>query len=246
MTAVVVALTLIVGILAVLVLGLLRSHADILRALHALGVDLDPSREGELGARTSVPAPTPGRVGAGMAVPVAITGHDPTGGSISVALLGGERRTLLAFLSSGCLTCRPMWEALGDAHVEVPGGARVVVVTKGPHEESPSSIQALVTPHLTTVMSSEAWEAFAVPGSPYFVLVDGSGSVLGEGTAAAWSRVVELLTEALGDAPPVVGGASPARGGSRARHAHIDETLRAAGIESGDPSLYPGQTAGEG
>ena len=36
MTALVVALTLVVGALAVLVVGLLRSHADILRRLHEL------------------------------------------------------------------------------------------------------------------------------------------------------------------------------------------------------------------
>ena len=42
MTALVVALAVVVGLLTVLVIGLLRSHADILRALHELGVDLDP------------------------------------------------------------------------------------------------------------------------------------------------------------------------------------------------------------
>lgn len=236
MTALLVGLGLAVALLAVLVMGLLRSHAEILRALHALGVDLsDPPAHGAL------PVVTAGPVGAGIQVPGDISGVDPVGGSVSVALRGEGRLTLLAFLSSGCLTCRPMWEAMGAAGAEVPGGARPVAVTKGPHQESPASVRELCGQDLTTVMSSDAWEAFAVPGSPYFVLVDGTGRILGEGTAATWARVLELLGEALADdrrgtAP----SAGPPRGGGVARREHVDETLRAAGIEAGHPSLHPG------
>jgi len=248
-TAVVVGLGLVVLLLSVLVIGLLRSHADILRALHSLGVDLDPGSTSTDGPRQSVPAPTTGPVGDGMVVPRAITGQDPDGGSVSVALVGEGRLTLLAFLSSGCLTCRPMWDALGAPGVELPGGARAVALTKGPHEESPGSVRTLTSPHLTTVMSSEAWESFLVPGSPYFVLVDGTGRVVGEGTAGAWQRVVDLLSEALGDAPRSpddVPPPDPSRGGNaEARHRHVDETLRAAGIAPGHGSLYPERTHGE-
>lgn len=241
MTAVVVALTLVVALLGVLVVGLLRSHADILRSLHSLGVDLDPSVARPMAL--SVPGPTRGPVGAGMVVPADVTGHDPAGGSISVALVGEDRLTLLAFLSSGCLTCRPMWEQLGAPGLELPGGARPVAVTKGPHEESPAAVRSLTTAHRATVMSSEAWDAFQVPGSPYFVLVDGTGTVMGEGTAPAWDRVVELLAEALGDRG-LDGSRRPApdprRGGAgRERHAYVDDSLGASGIGPGHPSLYP-------
>ncbi len=41
MTAVVIVLAFVVALLAFLVVGLLKSHADILRALHDLGVNLD-------------------------------------------------------------------------------------------------------------------------------------------------------------------------------------------------------------
>jgi hypothetical protein len=89
-------------------------------------------------------------------------------------------------------------------------------------------------------MSSEAWVSFAVPGSPYFVLVDGTGRIVGEGTAATWERVVELLSESLADAPHLASAPRGLpRGGGAARHQHIDETLRAAGIEAGHPSLHP-------
>jgi hypothetical protein len=48
--------------------------------------------------------------------------------------------------------------------------------------------------------------------------------VIGEGTATAWDRVQELMRQAMADAR---------EGGN------VDDALRAAGIEPGDPSLYP-------
>lgn len=240
MTAAIVTLGLVVALLTVLVLGLLRSHGEILRALHDLGVDLDPGSTGAGAAL--VPRPVPGPLGSGATVPTSIVGLDTSGGSISVALVGDRRLTLLAFLSSGCLTCLPMWEALASGEAEIPGGARPVAVTKGPHEESPASVRALSSRLLATVMSSETWAEFKVPGSPYFVLVDGSGSIIGEGTAGTWSRVLELLGEALADGghppsreQPVVGRP---RGTGRERLQHVEATLRAAGVEAGHPSLH--------
>lgn len=234
MTALVVALGLLVLLLGALVVGLLRSHAEILRALHGLGVDLSPT------GADALPRPVAGPLGAGATVPASVSGLDPNGGAVSVALVGEGRLTLLGFLSSGCLTCRPMWEAMGGSGTTIPGGARPVAVTKGPHEESPASVRALASSELTTVMSSEAWASFAVPGSPYFVLVDGRGRIVGEGTASTWTRVLELLAEALADAPDVVPvPKGPPRGRAAARHQHVDETLRAAGVEAGHPSLHP-------
>ena len=46
MTAVVMIEAVVIGLLCVLVVGLLRSHAEILRALHDLGVDLDRKDDG--------------------------------------------------------------------------------------------------------------------------------------------------------------------------------------------------------
>lgn len=243
MTAVVVALGMLVLLLGVLVVGLLRSHAEILRALHGLGVDLSAD------SVTSLPTPVAGPLGARAAgaraaVPSDLAGLDLAGGSITVALVGEGRLTLLGFLSSGCLTCRPMWEAMTASSSSIPGGARPVAVTKGPHEESPASIRSLASSELTVVMSSEAWADFAVPGSPYFVLVDGTGRIIGEGTASTWTRVLELLGEALADSPAPRGGdrarsGGPPRGSGPERLRQVDETLRAAGIEPGHASLHP-------
>ena len=75
--------------------------------------------------------------------------------------------------------------------------------------------------------SSQAWESLQVPGSPYFVLVDGAARIVGEGSAATWPAVATLMGQADGDD----------RHGSREQR--DDAALAAAGITVGDPSLGP-------
>jgi hypothetical protein len=210
-----------VALLGLLVAGLLRSHAEILRALHELGVELDPNapdrERAPAGAR-----PARSR-DAGDAVDIA--GEDPSGAPRHLAVAGVEHSTLLAFLSSSCLTCREFWNAFADPALSVPGGARVIAVTRGVDAESPATVRKLASPHVHTVMSTQAWHDYHVPGAPYFVLVDGPRrAVIGEGTATSWERVQALIEQATADAH---------------EQRNIDRDLRAAGIEPGDPSLYP-------
>ena len=213
-------LTVAVGVLTVLVLGLLRSHAEILRGLHELGVSLDP--DAEPGPRTAAGIPGPRRSGGSGGVD--ITGVSPDGAATSVGIIGTDRRTLLAFLTSGCLTCRGFWSAFGKG--TTLDGARVVVVTKGPGNESQSAVAALAPAGVATVLSDEAWDDYGVEVAPYFVLVEGStGKVVGEGAAATWDQVRRLMGQAQADVD--------ADGLTRA-----EDALRAAGIEPGDPALY--------
>jgi hypothetical protein len=133
--------------------------------------------------------------------------------------------TLLAFLSSTCLTCREFWDAFREPSMRAPHDARVVAVTRGAEAESPATVRQLASPYVHTIMSTAAWEAYRVPGAPYFVLIDGpSERVVGEGTAPTWERVDALMHQALDDAT---------------ERPTIDEELRRAGIEPGHPSLYP-------
>src|SRR5262249_11376445 len=111
-----------------------------------------------------------------------------------------------------------------------------------PDEESVSSIAALAPPDVNLVMSSAAWEQYRVPGSPYFVFVDGStGRIRGEGTGLSWEQVGNLLAQATGDLAFAIGdaGARNHKPESDAeREQRIDRELMAAGIFPGDPSLY--------
>lgn len=249
MTALVVLEAVVIIVLTVLVAGLLRSHAEILRALHDLGAGVGPDPAGaargaapiQLRTRTGIPEPR------GVATPAAdVVGVDVHGDAVAVAVVSVPHPTLLAFLTSGCTTCASFWDAFGDPQLEVPGGARVVVVTKGPEDESLSRLRSMVPSGLTTVMSSPAWDDYRVPGSPYFIYVDGSrGQVVGEGAAGSWQQVATFLRQSLEDAgydatdrSSLRPSAAAAENG-RDRADRIDAELRAAGIEPGDPRLYP-------
>ena len=229
MTALVLALAVAVLLLAVLVAGLLRSHAEILKALHELGAGLELDRESGPVPVTidGVRTPRGGRV-TGAPAPDAVSGVTLSPESVAVSLAYGTP-TLLAFLSSGCLTCQAFWDAFADPDLVVPGGARLVVLSKSLDQESPSALANRAPAGIDLIASSQAWESLQVPGSPYFVLVDGRGKVVGEGSAATWPAVATLMRQAHDDS------GDDSRYDSREQR--DDAALAAAGIVRGDPSL---------
>lgn len=232
MTVLVILLAVAVGILSIIVFGLLRTHAEILRALDRAGVPL----EGGGGANLTSPVTIgPGPAGAAADTDVAdITGVVPGGGPVKVAL-SGQHHTLLAFLSSGCRTCQHFWEVFRDTTLDLPGvDTRLVIVGQDPEHDSVSRLAELAPPGVRIVCSSATWQALEIPGSPFFALVDGTNrSVIGSGTATTWEQISGLLGQAVGDAA-IAGGAAPPAG-----FASADEALSAAGIGPGHPSLYP-------
>ncbi len=248
MAVLVTLLAVVLALLGLLVAGLLRSHAEILRALHQLGVNLDPARD-DAGLTTTVGAP----VVRSAEVPkrpsrsaVDVVGTTPDHDAVSIAIVGAKHLTLLAFLSSGCGSCLAFWDVFRDGGpLEVPGEARLVCVSKDAGEESVATIRRLMPQAIPTVMSSAAWSEYDVPVAPFFVLVDGaSGDVIGEGAANEWGQVQSLLHTALDDAGMLdrKGRLKAGRVGKpRAdveREARADRDLLAAGIRPGDPSLY--------
>ena len=227
MTALVVALCVAVLLLAVLVAGLLRSHAEILRALHELGAGLELDRASGPVDVAIDGVRTPRRSAAAQTAE-AVSGETLDGEAVALSLTTGTD-TLLAFLSSGCTTCGAFWEAFAEQQVEVPGQARLVVVTKSLDEESAGALAKRAPRHVPLVASSSAWEGFGVPGSPYFVYVDGTGRIVGEGSAATWPAVATLMGQAHAD--------DAHRSGRLSREGRDDAALAAAGIRPGDPSL---------
>jgi hypothetical protein len=220
-------------LLALLVAGLLRSHAEILQRLHELGAGLLPD----------VTAGGPPGVGV-PARPQGAEAHDVTGITLSdqtaaIAVRSPDHDTVLAFLSSGCETCRSFWRAFGEPSLTVPGGARLVVVAKEADAESPARLSELAVADLPLVLSSRAWETYQVPGAPYFVYVHGpTGRIVGEGTGGSWAQVAGLLGQALADARSGGDGVDAAD--------PVERELFAAGIGPHHPSLYgPPEQAGE-
>ena len=226
MTALVVALTVAVLLLAVLVAGLLRSHAEILKALHDLGAGLELDRADGGPVPVTIDGVRTPRTSSAPA-PETVSGTTLDGEALGFSLLGGAG-TLLAFLSSGCTTCQAFWDAFAAPDVAVPGGARLLVVTKDLDEESGSALAKRVPAAAPLLTSSQAWEDFGVPGSPYFVYVDATGRIVGEGSAATWPAVATLMGQAHDD---------DRHRGRAGRDTRDTEALAAAGIRPGDPSL---------
>jgi hypothetical protein len=213
MTAVVVVETIVLALLAVLVVALLRSHAEILRRLPPPDDDEhDHAHEPQAVTLHRAPTlpnqlPTP----SGQATQAHdIAGTTLEGDGVVVSMASGAN-TLLAFLSTGCLTCRTFWDGLQPStRRPLPGGARVVVVVKDPAFESPSKLRELAPPGVPVVQSSQAWEDFHVGMSPYFCFVDGrSGDVRSEGAAMTWDQVASLLRDALLDEELAAKGGVP-------------------------------------
>jgi hypothetical protein len=215
--------TVLLVLLLVLVAGLLRSHAELLRRVGPAGDTPAPIPEPPQRVRTAEEA--------GAA---AVSGSTPDGDAVTLSFEGTSGPpTLLAFLSSGCSTCAGFWETLGERRLP---GVQTLIVTRGSDRERPARLRALAPEGVPVVMSSEAWSDYRVPGAPYFVLVE--GGVRGEGVATNWSALSSLVHDAIEDEREAQ--RAPERGGP-ARSRRVDETFAGAGIGPEDPSLYPGR-----
>lgn len=215
MTAVVTVETLLLALLVLLVGGLLRSHAEILRRLD----ELQPA-----GSATAAPVRE-------SAAAHDVSGVTLAGDALHIGVTRPGAPTLLAFLTSGCSTCLGFWEAFADPRTRLPAGVQLVVVTKDPSHESPAKLRELAPPAVRIVMSSAAWSEYDVPASPYFVHIDAHGELAGEGTAQRFEQVLSLLADAVSDS---------AVQGSAERALRAERELASAGIGPDHPSLYAG------
>src|SRR6476661_1497426 len=249
MLAAVIAEAVAVVLLGVLVLGLLRSHALILKALHELGAGLELEREAGTGVTTATtggkPGPVPVELESGVVQATrkdSATAHDIIGTDLDrveqqVTVTTAGSRTLLAFLTSGCSVCQTFWDEF-QGSVDVPGDGELRIIAKGPAEESISSLRSLAGDR-DVVQSSEAWVDYDIPGSPYFVYVE-SGVVTGEGSATTWAQVRDLMAQGVADnadaraaagrtGPGALVGRGIEVGGGRDSLPRMDTELLAAG-----------------
>jgi hypothetical protein len=216
----------------IFLVALLRSHAEILRRLHALE---GRAGSGEFGLAEDAAAeidPREAYARAGTDAPD-LVGQTLGGDVVKLAFGPGSPRTLLSFLSTGCSVCGPLWEEL-RAGAPLAPGIRIVVVTKGSDRESLTRLERIAPARSEIVMSNAAWSDYGVASTPHFVLVEGDGRrVLGRGGGTSWSQILSLLGDAQSD-----GGRLAARSTS-ARAARAEEALMASGIGPEHPSLYP-------
>lgn len=241
MTALIVTLIVAVGLLGLLVAGLLRSHADILRALHSLGAGIgDPLGEDDDAAVHSAPLQLGRRLPAerGTHAPD-IAGTTLDGDAVAITAQAAPR-TLLAFLSSGCATCGRFWSALREpSALGLPRDVRIVVVAKGLELEERAELARVDPGVVELVLSTQAWVDYEVPGAPFFVLTDAERGRIGEGLAASLEQVADLVRRAASDRDALARSRPHVHDDGPARELDNDRALRAAGIHPGDPSLHP-------
>jgi hypothetical protein len=244
MTWVVAALTLVVGLQMILLLGVLRSHADVIER-----VKPQQGRVAEGGSATTALTMPDGVLAPPESVAehalATVRGQDldlrPT--EIGVAE-GSGQYLLIAFLSTTCLTCLDIWRDVisgGAASASIDAGAggtaEVVLVLKGRELENLGKAQALAeeTP-VPVLFGQEAWDALEVPGSPYFALIERSSTkVVGAGSAQSWSQIVSLASDGMLELS--VEAQNGGTGGYQGIIAREDDDLRRAGIIPGHPSL---------
>jgi hypothetical protein len=192
LNAFLIAQTIAIGVLAMLVVGLLRAHATVLKLLHDNGMSSEegtPSASHQTAIRsTSTPA-------------FDVAGPRLSGGAVSLSVVGAPHSTLLVFLSSGCASCQVIWKELADPELRILGReTRLIALTKDPEGENESRLKMLAPDDVVVVQSTQIWEQYQVPVTPYFVLIDGpSGAVQGEGTASSWSQMLSLMGQAIAD-----------------------------------------------
>ena len=235
MVVITIIIAVLLAVALVYIAALLRSHADILRRLAAL------EERAPVGAPAHALEPRDGAppVGGGEVVTAGpISGATLHGDSATLSFGPGSPVTLIAFLTSGCTSCAPLWAGLHEARDLGTLAQRVAVITHDPMRESPTRLERLAPAGTDVIMSSAAWADYAVPGSPHFVLTDGAGGILGRGSALSWSQLETMVADARADARRA---ADPARTTAE-RAERSGGALASAGIGPGHPSLYPSAT----
>ncbi len=257
--------TALLALALVFIVALLRSHADILRRLAVLedgGAGAPaPGGRGPEGVPL-VAAGGRGPEGVPLVAAGDISGLTLAGDSVKLSLGAGSPPTLLAFLSSGCAACGPLWDGIRDAPQLPALAARVVIVTHDPARESTTRLRALAPTGVELILAGGAWQDYAVPASPHFVLTDGAGGIAGRGSALSWTQLVSMVQDArhdardwqdaqdsqdargvrdaheVQDAQDAAAPAARARS-TRERAARAEAALARSGIAPGHPSLYP-------
>lgn len=239
-------LTFVLAVQTLFVVGVLGSHADLVQRLTTLE-NLSSDRTPE----------------ATLSMPDGVVAMPPTTEQREVNTLRGTdvdlrptevdlssiatRYTLLAFVSTSCLSCLEIWRDVIEAGPDAAmieadeDAATLFIVLKGREVENLGKARLLAKETLPSVLfSSQAWEEMDVPGSPYFALIDNrSQLVVGAGSASTWTQLRTLASDAMLElslAAQIDAGIASATG-YRSLIAREDGELRQAGLLPGDPSL---------
>ncbi|MGH9104438.1 MAG: hypothetical protein ACRDZX_01105 [Acidimicrobiales bacterium] len=104
----------------------------------------------------------------------------------------GAPYTLLAFLTTTCAPCQPLWERLASSPPGRGRGVALAVVTPSPALEDERAALHLTPPGVTLHMASETWFSYGVGQAGTFVLVRNRA-----GEAMPWEATGEVLGSAV-------------------------------------------------
>ena len=124
--------------------------------------------------------------------------------------------SLLAFLTTSCVSCQKHWEMMTAAPEGLAGAARLVVVTPSRSMDDELRARRMTPPGAYLHMGSETWFMYGVGQAGTFVLVrsrrDGpppwaeAGLVLGSATVDDPARLAGLVRSWQEGAPSARGG----------------------------------------
>lgn len=169
------------ALLGVLVWGLARNQRRMLAVL------------GDLEARALMTTTAPPSSDA-------LVGTDPNGRALVIDLAYAGDHTLLAFLTSSCVTCRRLWGELGaELSARLPPGTDVLIVTEDGADERAAAVRDLAPRDVPVLMSSVTWRSYRVSAAPFFALVEGAtGRVVIAGTAANGAEILAMVQAGTG------------------------------------------------
>lgn len=170
-----VVLWLLVGILAVIVVALARQIGTLHLRLGAQGA-LELDDEGPpLGSATA-----------------AVTTADVHGRTVVVGGAADSARVLL-FATPGCRLCREVLPALHA--LKKARGVESFLITDASDEETQRAYGAAAS-HASLVASIDLAQSYAVPGTPYVVVLDAAGVVRAKGTVNTLEQFEGLVDTA--------------------------------------------------
>ena len=121
---------------------------------------------------------------------VTFDGVTPSGAPKSLDL-GDETAKAILFLTSSCLGCRRVWDALASMR-RLPTG-RFVVVTPDPSTEDAAELRSLAAPGVDVVMSSAAWLELCSQPAPWLVTIAGGRIIRSVTAPTSKRRLARLL-----------------------------------------------------
>ncbi len=121
---------------------------------------------------------------------------DSEGRPVSLANLTGQR-LLLVFSSTHCPACQAMYPHL-QAFCKSHQDLRVVMISRGSVEENRALVEEQGFGFPVLSWDGTVAGAYQVPGTPFFYVIDGAGTIINRGFAGTLAQL-EALVEGSGE-----------------------------------------------